>query len=155
MSYGNIKQRTSEAAQPPVDERKCRANGCPCLGSLSFDGGKFTCAAHAFCKSEDWPRVTEKLNEHNWLIAFIDDFRGIEAAGNSKMPGWREYATQFWTGIDEFCIPHPKENILPYENRMRGELLYRCGITKRPAPRLPQPIKGRGNAAALLRKEVA
>lgn len=148
--YGSIKQRTSEAAKPPEDPTKCYAQHCPCKASMSLEGGRFVCTAHAFAPSDQWPAITEKLNEFRWLIAFIDDIRLMDQTRLKNMPTWREFATHFWTGQDSYCIPHAEEEALPYQNRMRGELLYRCGQMKRPAPRLPQPVKVRGNAARYL-----
>jgi hypothetical protein len=140
------------APELPADNGKCRAENCPCLGSMSLEGGRFVCVAHAFAKPDDWPELTHKLNHYSWLIAFIDDLPRVENKRKRGEPGWREYATQFWTGVDPECLPHAQEQMLPYQNRMRGELLYRCGQSKRPEARIPKPIKSRGNAAALLGK---
>jgi hypothetical protein len=149
MSYGNIKQRTHDAAQPPQrSPLLCYADNCPCNGSTSSDGSRFLCSAHSCVPSEDWREVTEKLRNHGWLIAFTDDLLKVEKARKKNGPGWREYATEFWTGTDPACLPHERENMLPYQNRMRGELLYRCGLSKRPAVRLPQESKDRGPAFA-------
>lgn len=152
MSYGNIRQRTHEAATPPADEAGCSASGCPCRGSVSLDnGGRFLCSAHAFSFPDQWPRITEKLREHDWLIAFTDDIAKL----NREHRDWRGFAVQFWSTEDAYCNPHERESAQAYGLRMRGELLYRCGLGKRPAPRLPQQIKRRGNAADLATQKVA
>jgi hypothetical protein len=103
------------------------------------------CAAHAFAPSDKWPRVTEKLHEHSWLIAFMDDIQRIDTLRDSKAPNWREYATSFWTGQDDYCLPHEKEEAAMYLLRMRAELQYRCGLGRRPVVRIPEPVKSRGN----------
>lgn len=147
------KQRQAE--EPAEDTTRCHAEHCPCRATVNLSGGRWTCGAHAFAKVETWPLITERLREHAWLIGFIDDVQRIEQERNSKALDWRAYATKFWTGIDEHCLPDPKEDCIPYQNRMRGELLYRIGQTKRPAPRLPQPPKMRGNVGELLGRKAA
>lgn len=152
MSYGNIKKRTQEAAQPVETIRQgCYASNCPCRGSISQEGGHFLCSAHAFIPADRWPGVTEKLRNHDWLIAFIDDIQRMDRMSED----WRRFAVQFWTNQDEACLPDVEEQAIPYQNRMRGELLYRCGLLKRPAVRLPQPITSRGNAADSLSRRAA
>lgn len=142
-------------SEPERQSTNCHANHCPCRGTVSFDGGRFCCGAHAFAKQDDWPRITEKLHELKWLVAFTDDIQRIDQNPGKDTPDWREYATNFWSGQDDYCIPDPKEDCLPYQNRMRGELLYRLGQTKRPAPRIPEPVKSRGNAGALVGRRAA
>lgn len=154
--YGNLRQRTHDASTPPPrDESMCYANGCPCKASLSVSGGRFMCSAHAFANADDWPGITEKLMGLRWLMAFTDDVQRIEQVRLKDMPDWRAYATQFWKAQDEFCVPHPKEECMPYLIRMRAELLYRLGQRKRPAPRIPEPVKSRGNAGRLLQRRAA
>jgi hypothetical protein len=142
MSYGNIKRKTQEAAEP-VSTLRCYANNCPCIGSISVDGGRWCCPAHAFAISDEWPRITSKLREHDWLAAFISDVQRMDRLNED----WRGFASQFWASQDPPCVPHAQENAIPYANRMRGELMWRCGLSKRPQVRLPQPVKVRGNAA--------
>lgn len=136
------KQRQQE---PERDLSRCFADGCPCRGSMSLEGGRWTCTAHAFAPSEGWPRITAKLRDHAWLLAFMDDIQRMDKATDLK--AWRAFATQFWAGQDDFCIPHEREEAGPYVYRMRGELLYRCGLSRRPVPRIPEPVKSRGNAS--------
>jgi len=151
MSYGSLRQRTQEAAQPAAADTGCYASHCPCLGSASVEGGKFMCAAHLNTQADAWPRITEKLHEHDWLIAFIGDMRRMER----KYEDWRGFAAQFWTGQDERCQPDPAESFGAYEYRMRAELMYRAGVARMPSVRRPKPITKRGNAAAYLAKEAA
>lgn len=152
MSYGSLRQRTQEAAAAPaVDDRRCYAAGCPCTGSMSVEGGKWVCAIHSSVAMDAWPRLTEKVREHDWLVAFVDDIAKMNRAGDD----WRGFAAQFWSKQDEYCMPHAKETAASYGLRMRAEVLYRCGLSRRPAVRLPQPIKVRGNAAAALGRNAA
>jgi hypothetical protein len=144
------KQRPPQ--EPDRNPVGCWASHCPCRGSVSLEGGKFLCSAHACVPSDKWPAVTEKLHQHSWLIELIDDIQRMDHERDAKLPDWRVYATKFWEGTDEHCIPDPKEDAIPYQNRLRGELLYRCGLAKRPSPRLPQIPKKRGNAASFLKE---
>lgn len=139
MSYGKVRQQIVEQKAPESDLR-CHAHGCPCRGTISLEGGKFCCAGHALIPSDKWQAATRSLNDHRWLIEFTDEIREMEFAHQD----WRGFSVQFWTNQDEYCIPDPLENAVPYRNRMRGELLHRCGLGKRPAPRLPQPVKPAG-----------
>lgn len=150
MSYGDLKKRTAQVHEPEF-QAGCHAHGCPCRGTLSVEGGKWVCAAHAFIPADRWQDATRKLREHDWLIAFTDDVQRMDQTHQD----WRAYATQFWVNQDEFCIPDAKENAGPYGFRMRGELLFRCGLGKRPSPRIPKEIKRRGNAAAYMEQRRA
>lgn len=148
MSYGNIRKQTHEAAEPQRNPSACWASHCPCRGSVSLEGGHFTCSAHAAVPADQWPRVTEKLRDHDWLIAFTDDLARMDRAPEKDSPSWRDFATQFWQDQAPHCVPHPQEGALPYQLRMRDELMHRCGLAKnRPVPRLPQVPKVKGNAA--------
>lgn len=146
--YGALRQRTQEAGTPPVDETRCAASGCPCRASVNLEG-RWACSAHGFAAFEDWPRITERLREFGWLLAFTDD-----VAKHARMPRsyWREFASEFWADQDLHCVPDAKESAEAYGYRMRGEMLWRCGLTaKRPKVRLPkEPTGRRGNAAAFL-----
>lgn len=140
MSYGQIKRRT-EAVHQPEATNACEASNCPCRGTVSMGGDKFFCSAHAFADAALWPRVTEKLRDHDWLVGFHDDIQRMDRASQN----WRGFAEQFWANQEdgEILAPHKQENAQPYMNRMRGELLYRAGLCKRASLRLPQPLKGR------------
>lgn len=145
MSYANVRRKMIEQHAPePENVGRCHALGCPGRGSVSVEGGKFCCAAHAFVVSDRWPAVTHALCDSKWLIEFIDEIKSMDR----RLEDWRGFAMQFWANQDEECAPHPKENFPPYESRMRAELLHRCGLQKRPNVRLPKPITKRGNAAA-------
>lgn len=148
MSYADIRKRAQEAAQPAAPRFNCVASNCPCRGTISFDGGRWVCSAHAFSIPDQWPRITEKLNDHRWLIEFIDQIQAM----NRAMEDWRAFSEQFWANQDEVCVPDEREEAVPYQNRMRGELLYRCGLSKRPGVRLPKQPTSRGNAADGWRK---
>lgn len=156
MSYATIKRRTEQAAAPAENVSGCHASNCPRRGTISLGGDKFFCDAHAFSEADRWPRITESLRDHDWLIAFHDDLQRMVRACDPKQE-WRSYAVQFWHDQEdgELLKPDPKEEAVPYMNRMRGELTYRCGLNKRPAIRLPQEIKGRGNMGSLLGRKAA
>jgi hypothetical protein len=147
--YGSLRKRMQQTQQEPErDPGACVALGCPCKGSVSMEGGGFTCTAHGAIPSDRWPMVSERLREHRWLIEFIDEMRKMDAEHGD----WRGFAVQFWTE-DQYAAPVAGENAIPYQLRMRGELMHRCGLLKnRPAPRLPKaPAVGRfGNAGGLL-----
>lgn len=140
-AFRQLARQREEVAQPQNTSR-CQANHCPCMGSISLGSDKFYCSAHAFSESEKWPRITEKLHEHDWLIAFHDDIKKMDR----KLEDWRAFAMQFWGNQEdaELLQPHPQEEATPYMNRMRGELGYRCNLNKRPSVRLPQAQKARG-----------
>lgn len=150
--YGSLRKRAEHPTPSDRDETRCAAIGCPCRGSVSLEGGRFICTAHAALPSDRWPLITERLREHDWLIGFVDEMQKMDRnPPKPGQPGWREFATQFWQETDDFCVPRPREQALPYQNRMRLELLYRCGaMAKRPEPRIPEPAKSRGNAGMLL-----
>lgn len=151
--YGSLRKRMQPPPQPERDPSACVALGCPCRGSVSLEGGGFTCTAHSSVPADRWPMVTERLRDHLWLIEFIDTIAQMDRVIDKNAPSWRDFAQQFWTGTDDYCLPDDREGFVPYSNRMRGELLYRCGLMKnRPAPRLPQvPIGLRfGNAGGLV-----
>jgi hypothetical protein len=147
--YGSLRKRTHEAAHgDPAEETRCAASGCPCRGVVSLEGSRFLCTAHASIPADRWPMISERLRDHLWLIEFIGEMQKMDRQHGN----WRDFARQFWQGTDDFCIPAKGENEVPYQNRMRGELLHRCGLTaKRPEPRLPQERAGKfGNAGGLL-----
>ena len=141
MSYGNVRQRMVEAPQPQ-NTNKCEAYGCPCRGSISVEGSKFLCAGHAFIPADRWQAASTLFNDHIWLIEFVDEMKLMDG----RHQDWRGFATQFWAKDDDAQLmqPDPKENAVPYQNRMRGELLYRAGLMKRPAIRLPRPVQPGG-----------
>lgn len=139
--YGAIrKQIQQQQAEPAPDLSRCTANGCPGRATLSVEGGRWCCAAHAFAISDQWPVITERLLQNVWLIEFIDEIKRMRR----NFGDWRGFAERFWEGQDESCAPDPKEEFQPYENRMRGELLFRAGVAKRPHVRLPKPVKAGG-----------
>lgn len=158
MSLSNFRKRGQEPAQPERDERRCIADGCPCRASVSVEGGRWVCSAHAYVASDRWPTISEKLRDNDWLIGFIDEVAKLDRnPPRDSAAGWRAFATQFWSESDAFCVPHAQEEASPYLNRMRGELLWRCGAQpKRPQVRLPQEPRTRaGNLSALLGRAVA
>ena len=155
MSYATVKAKTRELATTQSDAhegpQKCQAIGCPCIASVQVEGGRWCCTSHAFSLPDLWPRITEGLRDHDWLLAFTRDVQKMDR----RAEDWRGFASQFWAGQDDYCMPHAQENAIPYFNRMKGELDYRLGLCKRPAPRIPQQaMHGRkGNAADSFRRQ--
>lgn len=149
MSLSNFRKRNAEPQEPERDPSRCIANGCPCRGSVSHDGSRFMCSAHADVPADRWPMLSERLRDHVWLIEFTDEMQKMDRQHGD----WRGFALQFWANSDQECAPVEGENAIPYQLRMRSELMFRCGLmTKRPTPLLPQqqPAKGRfGNAGGL------
>lgn len=146
MSYSSIRKRTQEVVpQEPDGPAKCGAIGCKVIASVNT-GGKWCCTSHAFSESERWPAITDGLREHDWLVNFTAEIQSMDR----QCKDWRGFAVQFWDGQDDYCKPDPREEAIPYFNRMKGELDYRLGLMKRPAPRIPQQPTSRGNAARFL-----
>lgn len=129
---------------PEVDVTRCPAYGCKLRATVSVGGSGFCCGVHAFAEPEDWQLITRRLSENDWLVEFIDELQAME----HKHQNWRDFAMQFWVNSDAFCQPHPQEPAILYQNRMRGELLFRCGqLAKRPQVRLPKNVVPRGQFA--------
>lgn len=150
MSLSGFRKRGEQPQEPERDESRCAANGCPCRGTVSLEGGRFVCTAHSAVPSDRWPLVTERQTEFRWLVEFIDEMQKMDR----QRQDWRGFAKQFWEESEPACMPHERENAAPYQLRMRAELLFRCGVlTKRPEPRLPKEFTGRfGNVAGLARE---
>lgn len=124
------------AAEAKATPLRCTAYGCRLRGSTSVEGGGFQCTAHARTHPDLWQAVTQLLNEHDWLVAFIDDVRRLVNSPNTKAD-WRAFARKFWTGIDDRCAPVKDEDGGAYELRMRLELLWRCKVTAQaPKPKV-------------------
>lgn len=137
----------AESSEYKKDETLCCADGCKCRSSVKISGG-WTCFAHAHAEPEDWRQITTMMREFSWLGEFIDEIKRME----SKSQDWRGFAMQFWENSDRYCQPDPRENAVPYENRMRSEFLHRIGqLSKRPAPRLPETKHRKGGAFANMR----
>lgn len=147
MSFVKTRQPVSEKRE--FDVTKCAAYGCKCRATVRVEGGTWCCGAHAFAMPDDWQRITNELQAHDWLIGLIDDLRKMARTHQD----WRGFAAQFWHGTDDFCKPDTREADVVYQNRMRGELLHRCGLSaRRPEPRIPQLVRPSGQFA---RKAVA
>ncbi len=133
------------------DPKKCAAYDCPCRSSMNFGSG-WACSAHAMAPADKWPSITRGLRDNGWLVEFIDDMRLMD----SQSQDWRGFALKFWHATDEFCKPAAEEGAVAYQNRMRGELLYRSGsLPKRPQVRIPKPTQGRWYFASLPKEKEA
>lgn len=132
--------------KPAVFEKdltRCEAYDCPCRASVNLGSG-WVCSAHSGVPVDRWAELTRGLQNNKWLIDFIDEMRKMD----STHQDWRGFAEKFWNGADDFCKPHDQEEAVPYQNRMRFELIFRAGGTpKRPPPHLPKPVQARGHFA--------
>jgi hypothetical protein len=119
----------TKAKAPERDVTRCPAYGCRLRATVSVGGQGFCCPVHAFAAPDEWPTLTRRLNDHEWLTTFIDDLQLMD----QKSQDWRGFAMRFWEKADLTCQPQPSERAVPYQNRMRGELLHRVGqLSKKP-----------------------
>lgn len=147
--------RSKKSAPAPQDDgpevTRCHAIGCPCRGSVRVEGGRWTCGTHAFSAPDDWPRLTEGLLEHRWLLDFIDGLL-TKPPSREPEPDWRGLAVAFWSA-DPFGAPRGFETRRGYEYRMREELRWRLAGQRgtRPEPKDKRPAAARtgGNVAAM------
>jgi hypothetical protein len=144
MSFAKPDFSGQKAAKPEVDVTRCKAYGCKLRATVSTDGHGFCCGVHAFAVSDQWPDITRRLSENDWLVGLIDEVQRMD----QRCQDWRGFANQFWENSDTACQPHPLENAIPYQNRMRGELLHRVGqLARRPQVRLPKNVQAAGQFA--------
>ncbi len=145
--------RSKKAAPAPQDDgpqiTRCAATGCPCRATISLEGGRWHCATHAFAMPSDWPLLTERLRDNNWLLTFIDM---LLVDPNKKPEDWFGIATAFWAA-DPFGAPREFETRRGYEYRMREELRWRLAGEKGPRPepkdKRTQRAKASGNGLAM------
>lgn len=152
MSF--VKRRTEVVKAPSFeqDPRKCAATGCPFRGTAEWGGSRYMCLCHQGKEPDTWPAITEKCHEFSWLGDFIADV--MKQSGTwTRGRHWSEFAVEFWSGIDDHCIPNDWERLRApdYVIRMMDELRWRCGLTKlRPKPReMPHYSKVKGNVVQL------
>jgi hypothetical protein len=152
MSFASARARSNEQPAQENDPRQCAAYGCKCRATANVGGSGWACFAHAFAHPDQWQSITRALHDHDWLLGLVKDLRRMD----HEHQNWREYATRFWEQSDRECVPHPKENATPYQDRMLRELLWRIGqISKRPRPRIPAEVKPAGRFAREVLKEAA
>lgn len=132
MSFVKARERISAApVQVQQGPEKCAANGCPCVATVQVEGGRWSCSHHAFAMPDLWPRITESLNQNAWLLEFMRDVQAMARRNEN----WREFATKFWDGVDDQCMPANTESDTAYFYRMKGEVDWRCGQRRRPIKR--------------------
>lgn len=116
----------------------CKAENCPCRGTMDLTtSGRSYCQWHAWALPNDWPRITQELEEHRWLIDFITEVEICSTRG--RRGDWQAKARDFFR-TDPHCQPSKVEidRYNFYGWRLREELAWRIGVRKdRPSPRLP------------------
>lgn len=141
MSFAKPDFSGQKAAKNEVDVTRCPAYGCKLRASVLTEGHGFCCSVHAFAQMDEWQDLTRRLSENEWLSSFIDEMQKMD----QKCLNWRGFAMQFWENSDKSCQPDPIENAIPYQNRMRGELLHRVGqLSKKPHVRLARHVRPSG-----------
>lgn len=149
MSYGLQKRRqgsVQERDDHTPERPRCPANGCPFRPVVDVGmTGKMRCTLHAYAEPEDWPRITEQAQRHEWLGQFIADVQKLANALTKRDTTWQQYAVEFWRGQDEHCAPSEAElrNVSAYLYRMFGELSWRCGVSKNRPAKWADPNKGK------------
>lgn len=130
-----FKKQYKQAESQEKDPNKCEAYGCNVRASVKPDGHGWCCFAHAMATTEQWQQITRDMNDHAWLTTFITDIGKMD----KKFEDWRGFATQFWTGIDDACLPASFESAGVYQYRMTLECLHRVGqYAKKPQARPPK-----------------
>jgi hypothetical protein len=77
---GAAAQEAQDQSTRPVGA--CRAEGCPCRGTVDIgSAGRFYCTWHSWAPPADWPRVTEELQRHRWLIDFMGELLTLRDRG--------------------------------------------------------------------------
>lgn len=125
----------SVPAQHERSPLQCVADGCQWKASASFGGAPWACIAHQGVEdARDWPSITRRTAEFQWLADFIAEIqRGI----NFPKPktSWANSAAEFFNGSDyPWLAPDDRERIKPtlYVLRLLAEA--RALATDRPRP---------------------
>lgn len=141
MSFAKPDFQGQRANKPEVDETRCPAYGCKSRASVRTEGRGFCCSVHAFAEQDVWQDLTRRLSENDWLLGFIDEMQKMDRESKN----WRGFALRFWENSDKTCQPDPHENAIPYQNRMRAELLYRVGqLSTKPIVRIAKHVRPSG-----------
>jgi hypothetical protein len=143
MKRVTFNPKDSGANVPAQYERsplQCVADGCKWKASASFGGAPWACVGHqAVEDARDWPGITRRTAEFQWLADFIAEIqRGI----NFPKPktDWRSSATEFFTGTDwPWLVPNERERGSPdlYINRLLAEARALVQGKARPQPFVP------------------
>lgn len=116
----------SDAVDEQRDPAACRAHGCPCRGTIDVGStGRFVCSWHAWADGNTWPRLTEQLHAHRWLLDHVGELMRLDRAGEP----WLVVADSFWRNEPDMQ-PQPRERraFALYVARLRAELAYRIGV---------------------------
>lgn len=118
----------------------CVADGCKWKASASIGGAPFACIGHQGVEdSRDWPSITRRTAEFQWLADFIAEIqRGI----NAPKPGasWANSAAEFFNGSDwPWLAPDERERKKPdlYVVRLLAEARALVQGKARPKPFVP------------------
>lgn len=117
----------------------CTADGCRWIASAGFDGRMFCIAHIGEAEPKQWPHITAKTNELQWLAGFIAE---VQKAVNSQVQGvkWLELVDEFWRGTDyPELMPIERERTSPteYLYRLFGESRSMATGKARPKAFLP------------------
>ena len=127
--------------QQPRAAGACRADDCPCRGTVELGGsGRTFCSWHAWAPPQEWGEVTRKLLDHMWLIDFIGEVMRVHSRG--KLTDWIARSDAFFA-TDPHCQPtgEERDRFAFYLWRLREELSWRVGVRKdRPEPRVLVPM---------------
>ena len=151
MSFVKARQRTEVSAPAQEHSNKCAANGCPLVGSISSNGGRYVCSFHHAAEGEKWPRVTESMLQNEKILMAISEV--IRMGDMDWVKGKWELMHRYFDGE-----PHLQPTIAErehrrwYEYRLNGWVMYLTGLAKnKPVAREPLVYKKtKSNLSALL-----
>ncbi len=120
----------------------CIATGCPMRGSMSSTGGEnsFMCAPHFQGQPDEWPRITEALRESLTIRMAIDEILKIdEISWRSSVGGFPPKSQMMERFFDDVSLKPQGEEFTRkswYEYRLRNELMFRAGLSRKPKVRI-------------------
>lgn len=139
--YGKIRKEIVEK-MAPRDSRLCVANGCRFVG-VADHGHGFACLCHAGQDPSDWPKITERVIEFEWLGQFIGDILAMHTKPQNGAD-WREFARQMMADSYPTLLPNEHESLFAdrYAYRLMSELrAFVAPGLKRPGPWVPLRLR--------------
>ena len=117
MSFDGREQAPQASYSKPA--LACTADGCRWTASAGFDGRMFCIAHIGEAEPKQWPHITVKTNDLQWLADFIAE---VQKAVNSQVANvrWLELVDAFWSGTD-----YPELAPIERERKSPTEYLYR------------------------------